>query len=137
MLAALLVSLRGDVLRDGAVLPLRNPLELQAALGWAALLAALSLLARALFSWLGSAGLFLLAGLSGFADVDAVGLSLARMVPAAIDAETAARAIAVAALANTLAKGLLAALLGGRALGIRAGAILLATFAAGALALFA
>jgi len=135
VLAALLVALRGDAMHDGTALPLRNPLELQAALGWAALLAALSLLSRALFSWLGSAGLFLLAALSGFADVDAIGLSLARMVPAAIDAETAARAIACAALANTLAKGLLAALLGGRALGIRAGAILLATFATGALAI--
>jgi uncharacterized membrane protein (DUF4010 family) len=134
MLAALVVARRGGALADGAALPLRNPLELQAALGWAALLAALTLLSRALYVWLGSAGLFILAVISGLADVDAIGLSLARMVPASIDAETAARAIACAALANTLAKGMLAALLGGRALALRGGAILLATFAAGALA---
>jgi uncharacterized membrane protein (DUF4010 family) len=134
MLAAIFVIVRGDASGDGAALPLRNPLELQAALGWAALLAALSLLSRALYVWLGPTGLFALAVISGLADVDAIGLSLARMVPAAIDAETAARAIACAALANTFAKGMLAGLLGGRALVLRGGAILLATFAAGALA---
>jgi uncharacterized membrane protein (DUF4010 family) len=134
MLAAIFVIVRGDAPGDGAALPLRNPLELQAALGWAALLAALSLLSRALYVWLGPAGLFVLAVISGLADVDAIGLSLARMVPASIDAETAARAIACAALANTFAKGMLAALLGGRALALRGGAILLATFAAGVLA---
>ncbi len=134
MLAAILVARRGDAWEGGAALPLRNPLELQAALGWAALLAALTLLSRALYVWLGATGLFVLAVVSGLADVDAIGLSLARMVPASIGAETAARAIACAALANTLAKGMLAALLGGRALALRAGPILLATFVAGALA---
>lgn len=134
MLAALYVTARGDALDDGAALPLRNPLELQAALGWAALLAALSVLSRAVYAWLGPSGVFALASLSGLADVDAIGLSLARMAPASIDVGTAARAIAFAALANTFAKGLLAALLGGRALALRGGAILLATLAAGALA---
>ena len=133
-LAALFIALRDDAAGDGAALPLRNPLELQAALGWAALLALLSLLSRATFAWLGSAGLFLLAAVSGLADVDAIGLSLARLVPGSIDVETAARATACAALANTLAKGLLASLLGGRALALRAGAILLATLVAGVLA---
>ena len=84
--------------------------------------------------WIGPSGLFMLAVISGLADVDAIGLSLARMVPVSIDVETAARAIACAALANTFAKGMLAALLGGRALALRGGAILFATFAAGALA---
>ena len=134
MLAALFVAARGDPVGDGAALPLRNPLELQAALGWAALLAVLSVLSRAFYEWLGPKGLFALATLSGLADVDAIGLSLARMTPASIDVETAARAIACAALANTFAKGTLSALLGGRALALRGGAILLATFAAGALA---
>jgi uncharacterized membrane protein (DUF4010 family) len=134
VLAAFVAVAHGNSLGDGTALPLRNPLELQAALGWAALLALLSLLTRALHVWLGSAGLFALAAVSGLADVDAIGLSLARMVPESLDAETAARAIALAALANTLAKGALSALLGGRALAFRGGAILLATFVAGALA---
>ncbi len=134
VLAALVVVGRGDGLADGMALPLRNPLELRAALGWAALLAALSLLSRALYAWLGSAGLYALAALSGVADVDAIGLSVARMVPASLDAHTASLAISVAVLANTLAKACLATLLGGRALALRGGAILLATFAAGALA---
>lgn len=134
MLAALILARNGDAPGESAALPLRNPLELQAALGWAALIAALSVLSRGLYLWLGAAGLLALATLSGLADVDAIGLSLARMVPGSIDAETASRAIVCAALANTFAKGTLAALLGGRELGLRCGAILLATFAAGALA---
>jgi uncharacterized membrane protein (DUF4010 family) len=115
-------------------LVLRNPLDLRAALVWAALLAALSLLSRALQVWLGTPGVYALATLSGVADVDAIALSLARMAPDALTPEVAARAIAIAALANTLAKAALASLLSGGALARTGGAILLASFVAGALA---
>lgn len=134
MLAAAYTVVRGVAQADETALPLHNPLELKAAVGWAGLLALLSVLARGLYVWLGSAGVFALAAVSGLADADAVALSVARMVPESLDAASAARAVSVAVLANTLAKAFLAALLGGRALALRAAAILLATFAAGALA---
>ena len=119
---------------DAGALELRNPLDLRAALTWAGLLALMSLLARALHVWLGTPGVYALATLSGVADVDAIALSLARMTPGAITPEVAARAIAVAALTNTLAKAGLALLLGGGALARSGGAILLAALVAGALA---
>jgi uncharacterized membrane protein (DUF4010 family) len=131
--AALLVRARegGAAPRDS--LPLGNPLHLDVALGWAALLALLSVLSRALHAWLGDAGLYLLAATSGLADVDSISLSLARMVPDPLAPATAAHAIVLAALSNTLAKAVLAALLGGRRLALYGGGTLLLTLAVGAL----
>lgn len=132
--AALLVRAPADGAAERDSLPLRNPLQLEFALGWAALLALLSVLSRALHDWLGEQGLYLLAGISGFADVDSISLSLARMVPDPVAASLAAHAIALAALSNTLAKAILAIVVGGRRLALYGGAILLATLAAGAIA---
>jgi uncharacterized membrane protein (DUF4010 family) len=121
---------------DSDSLLLRNPLELDVALGWAALIVGLSVLSRALQDWLGDAGLYLLAMASGLADVDAISLSLARMVPESLTPQLAAHLIVLAALANTAAKALLAAVVGGPRLALRGGGILLATLAAGAAAAF-
>jgi uncharacterized membrane protein (DUF4010 family) len=131
--AALLVPAREDGAVKGDSLPLRNPLQLEFALGWAVLLALLFVLSRALHDWLGQPGLYLLAVVSGFADVDSISLSLARMVPDPLEPSLAARAILLAALSNTLAKAILAVVVGGRRLALYGGAILLATLAAGAL----
>ena len=60
-------------------LPLRNPMELLPALGFGLLLAAIMLLAEAFRAWLGDTGIYVLATISGIADVDAITLSLARM----------------------------------------------------------
>jgi len=121
---------RGDA--DG--LPLRNPLDLRAALAWAGLLTLLMVLARALDTWLGAPGVYGLATLSGVVDVDAIALSLARMSPDVLASEVAARAIVLAALANTFAKAALASLVGGGALARSGGAVLLASLLAGAIA---
>jgi uncharacterized membrane protein (DUF4010 family) len=77
--------------------------------------------------------LYLLAATSGLADVDSISLSLARMVPDPLAPATAAHAIVLAALSNTLAKAVLAALLGGRRLALYGGGTLLLTLAVGAL----
>jgi uncharacterized membrane protein (DUF4010 family) len=132
--AALLVRARADGAAERDSLPLRNPLQLDVALAWAALLALLSVLSRALHAWLGEPGLYLLAATSGLADVDAISLSLARLVPEPLAPALAAHAILLSALSNTLAKAVLACAVGGPRLARYGGGILLATLAAGALA---
>lgn len=124
----------GSAVAQHDSLPLHNPLELDVALGWAALIAVLSVLSRALQDWFGDPGLYLLAAASGAADVDAIALSLARLVPESLTPQLAAHLIVLAALANTAAKALLAAVVGGPRLALRGGAILLATLVAGAAA---
>ena len=94
-------------------LPLRNPLELSAAIWYALLLALLFLLTRALHAWLGEPGVYLLAAVSGLADVDAVSLSLAQMAWNDVPLTTATRAIIIAVGTNTMVKMLLAVLRGG------------------------
>ena len=131
--AAAAIAWRADAVKSSESLLLRNPLQLDVALGWAGLLALLSVLSRALHAWLGDVGLYGLAAVSGLADVDSIGLSLARMVPQSLGPDVAARAIVIAALANTAAKAALATFLGGAALARTGGAILLATLCAGAL----
>ena len=72
-----------------------------------------------------------LAAASGITDVDAITLSLARMSSRELGIEVAAFAMVLAAAANNTAKGVLAWVLGGRALGLRVGTVLFASSAAG------
>lgn len=100
-----------------AELSLRNPFELRPAVQFGVLLGAVMFLAAALQTWLGETGLYLLAAISGLSDVDAITLSLARMARGDLPAEVATRAIVVAAMVNTMVKGVLAAAIGGRSMG--------------------
>jgi uncharacterized membrane protein (DUF4010 family) len=111
--------------------PLRNPLELKAALTFGALLALVMLLARGLKSWLGEPGMLLLAAVSGITDVDAINLTLSRMSQDELPLALAASAIVVAAAVNSLVKGLIAATIGGWRLGLRVAAPLLGAATAG------
>jgi len=97
-------------------LPLRNPLELQSALLLAALLTGLTLLVRAADHWLGSGGVYALAALSGIADVDAIGLSLAQAARGRTNLDVATTGIVIAAAVNTAVKAGMAAGIGGAAL---------------------
>jgi uncharacterized membrane protein (DUF4010 family) len=96
---------------------LRNPVELTQALQFALLLGAIFLATAAVREWLGETGLFLLAGLSGIADVDAITISLSRMAAADHSVRAAGSAIILATLVNSGVKALLVATLGGRKLG--------------------
>jgi uncharacterized membrane protein (DUF4010 family) len=93
--------------RDTGALRLHNPLQLRSALQFGLLLAAIMLLAEAFRAWLGETGIYLLAAVSGLADVDAITLSLANMARTDLAADVATRAILLAALINTLVKGLM------------------------------
>lgn len=89
--------------RPAASTPLSNPFEMGMALKFAAFLAAVLVLAEFARRWLGDAGLYALAAISGLADVDAISVSMANMA-AEIGLGVAATGIVIAAIVNTLAK---------------------------------
>lgn len=92
--------------------------DLGTALGFGVFLGLMTLLTEASKQWLGFAGLYGLALLSGLVDVDAMTISAARMDAAtAVPASVAAIAIGLAALSNMVLKAVMAWTTGGRALG--------------------
>lgn len=95
---------------------LPNPLALRFALGFAALLAVVALVSRALTDWWGEAGLFLTSAVAGLADVDAIIVSTGRLVGEGIvTPAVAAWALLLGAAVNQATKLALASGLAGRA----------------------
>ncbi|MEZ5541848.1 MAG: MgtC/SapB family protein [Pseudomonadota bacterium] len=84
-----------------------NPFELGPALSFGLLYALILLAANAARLYLGDAGVYLSSIASGLADVDAITLSMAELSRAggSIEQQTAARAIVLAVVSNTLVKG--------------------------------
>lgn len=97
--------------------PLANPFQLVPALKFGLLLAGVIFATNGLHAWFGETGLYVAAGISGIADVDAITLSIARMTSDPAAFEVAGNALTLAAVVNTLFKGVLATVIGGRALG--------------------
>ena len=117
---------------------LRNPFELRTALTFTLILAVVMLASRALLHWLGTPGVFLLAGLSGASDVDAITISLSGMgANGQLLSATAAQAVTLTAVVNTLVKGTIAGVLGGTRLGRPVGLAVATAVLAGALAVIA
>ncbi|HKJ87215.1 MAG TPA: DUF4010 domain-containing protein, partial [Gammaproteobacteria bacterium] len=102
---------------------LRNPFEIAPALQFGALLAGIMLLAEAARAWMGDTGLYVLSGVSGLTDVDAITLSLSRLAHGDLSTEVAARAITLAAMVNTAVKGILVAAIAGRGMAVPVGVI--------------
>lgn len=112
-----------------------NPLQLRTALQFGGLLALIMLAAAAASEWLGDAGIYMLAAISGINDVDAITLSVANLARNGLSDIVAANAIALAAAVNTIVKGGLAVSLGGRVLLTRVMLPLLLAICLGALVL--
>lgn len=90
-----------------------NPFELGEAIKFGLLFGVVVFISKAAQVYLGEAGLYLAAGVAGLTDVDAITLAMADL--AKIDADNltvAARAIVIAALANTIVKSGMAVSLG-------------------------
>ena len=115
----------------GSSLELTNPFDIATVLKFGALLAVVMLLAEGLTRFYGSGGAYALAAASGIADVDAFTLSMTRLARTALGAETAAQAILVTVAANSVAKGVLAWITGGGAIGRRVLLIAAVAIAAG------
>ncbi len=97
---------------------LKNPFELAPALRFAALLALIAFMVEAGRRSLGDVGVYLVALLSGTTDVDAITLSLSRNAMGDLSNQVAVQGIYLAALSNSLVKGGLIALIGGRQLAL-------------------
>jgi uncharacterized membrane protein (DUF4010 family) len=113
LVATVAIALRKSATDTSTNIPLRNPIELGSALGFAAFLAILFILIRVVESWFGDAGIYLLSALSGISDVDAVSLSLAQATKGSLGLSVGATGILIAAMVNTVVKASLATLIGG------------------------
>jgi uncharacterized membrane protein (DUF4010 family) len=82
-----------------------NPFELDEAIKFGMLFGVVVLIAKAAQVYLGDAGLYLAAGIAGLTDVDAITLAMADLAKTDLSSVgTAARAIVIAVMANTLVK---------------------------------
>jgi uncharacterized membrane protein (DUF4010 family) len=100
--------------------PPANPAELKSALIFGIIYAVVTLAVAAVKQQFGSTGLYVVAALSGLTDMDAITLSLARMVEGNhLEPDNAWRLILAASLSNFLFKGIAATFLGGWRLGLR------------------
>lgn len=97
-----------------AELPVTNPFQIKIALQFGLLLALVMFLSKAFMAWFGETGIYLVALVSGIADVDAITLSLASMAGKDLAMETAIHGIVIAAITNTLFKTSLALFIAGR-----------------------
>ena len=114
-----------------------NPFELDEAIKFGMLFGVVVLVAKAAQVYLGDAGLYLAAAIAGLTDVDAITLAMADLAKTdASSTATAARAIVLAVMANTLTKSGMAIGLGSpelRRLALPISGLLLAVGIAGAL----
>jgi uncharacterized membrane protein (DUF4010 family) len=83
-----------------------NPFELGPAITFGLLYGVILLVSRAAQFYFGSTGVYLSSLISGLADVDAITLSMSELNrTGSLDAVTAARAIVLATMSNTVVKG--------------------------------
>lgn len=101
---------------DKNAVGISNPFELRTALQFGALLVAVMLLSHWGKQYLGDEGIYIVAVVASISDVDAITLTVARSVGDSFEPEVARRAIVLSAAVNSVTKGVLAALIGGRAM---------------------
>ena len=128
VLAAGVTSRRGE----SEMPPQGNPTELKSAVVFGAVFAVITLAVAAGQVYLRDAGLYLIAGLSGMTDMDAITLSTARLVQAdRLEAGIGWRLVVVAAMSNLVFKGILVAAMGHRRLRARIAVLFGLSLAAG------
>ena len=135
--AAAVVGLLAMLRSSTENVPLRNPFELAPAIWFALLFTVVVVVARGAQVWLGDAGLYVAAALTGLTDVDAMTLSAASLVGKGPETETLAKAATIAVMANALSKALIAVTTGSRAFAVRVAAGLVLSVVAGLVTFFA
>jgi uncharacterized membrane protein (DUF4010 family) len=112
-----------------AKLEVRNPMELGQALQFGMLFAVVLFVSRAAHHYFGSAGVYVASALAGMTDVDAITVSAARLaLDHVLSNNTANASILLASAMNTVVKGGIALVIGGRSLRPIIGPIFLALF---------
>jgi uncharacterized membrane protein (DUF4010 family) len=103
---------------QGSEVKLANPFELGPAIKFGILYAVILMAAKAAQFYFQDAGLYAASALAGLADVDAISLSMAELAGAAggVVTSTAARAVVLAAISNTIVKGGIAISVGSKSL---------------------
>ncbi|WP_353476233.1 MgtC/SapB family protein (plasmid) [Salipiger sp. H15] len=113
-----------------------NPLELSTALGFGAVLAAVLLGVHYLRLWLGTEGVYAAAALSGITDVDALTISVSRLVGEEMPAFEGAVAIFIAVAVNLVVKTGISFFTGNARLGLRVAPVSALAILCGGAALF-
>jgi len=114
---------------------LSNPLDIEAVLKFGALLSFVMILSKVAMTVAGSAGAYVLAALSGLADVDAIALTMVRLGRVEIGPDDAMKAILLAAAVNTAAKAAMGWYAGGARMGLILTTVSVLAIAAGGAAL--
>ncbi len=120
----------------GAVEGIADPLELKAALSFGAVLAIVALGVHHLENALGAVGVYAGAALAGVTDVDALTISVSRLVERDLSVDSGAVAIFIAASVNTAVKAGIGFVAGSARLGAIVAPIYAAAIAVGAAALW-
>jgi uncharacterized membrane protein (DUF4010 family) len=115
---------------------LRNPFAFWSVIGFALFLSVIILAGRALGETAGAAGTLLGAAIVGVADVDAISVAVARLVPQPLPEQSAALAILSAVATNTIGKVAIGAGVGRGAFAVEIAGMALACFAVGGAALW-
>lgn len=116
--------------------PLKNPFSLSEAAKFALFFAVVLLAVKLVEGRFPNQGLYVVAGLAGLTDVDAITLSLAQYAGDGGNETIAVRAIFIASFSNTLVKCGMAAILGGKLLGRRMLVATAVVLAIGTVAMF-
>jgi uncharacterized membrane protein (DUF4010 family) len=110
-------------------LEVKNPMDLSQALQFGLLFAVVLVVSRAAYYYFGSAGVYVASALAGLTDVDAITVSATRLAfDGVVSSSTANASILLACAANTLMKGGIALVIGGRPFRPIIGPIFLALF---------
>ncbi len=110
--AASLLLLFGRRTQTTTDVDLKNPFELMSAIKFGLVFALIIFVSKAAQEYLGSGGVYLAAGLAGLTDVDAITLSMANLAKESLSEATAATAILIAVVVNTIVKASIAYTLG-------------------------
>jgi len=113
-----------------------NPLELMAAFGFALLFLAMLIATQLAATYLGRAGIRILAAIMGVADVDPFVMGMTQAAGTLTPLNVAASGVLIAAASNNLAKGIYSFSLADRKTGTQSFALLLALTVAGLAPLF-
>lgn len=116
--------------------PLRNPFSLTFAIRFALFFAGILLLVAVVRKYMPPQGVYLVAGLAGLTDVDAITLSMARLARDGGGEMFAARAVTIAAITNTVVKTGMVLMLGSRDLARRMVPVAIAIVIVGLVAAF-
>lgn len=114
--AASLLLLFGKRTQTTTDVDLKNPFELMSAIKFGLVFALIIFVSKAAQEYLGSGGVYLAAGLAGLTDVDAITLSMANLAKESLSETTAAIAILIAVVVNTVVKASIAFTLGAASL---------------------